>query len=166
MRIAALWIAVYVFIVGHAAPALGQVDQQRSQEFFRDAQAICERDDGRLWGASICMPMVIGDARTQTFATSQPPPNVPRPRLIGILNGPIQWGDTTWAASPGTRWSTSRPALVAGCSSMSRSTSVQMRLGLLTATDAAEHLEMTLPPKCLRHRLFASRRSLEAAVGA
>ena len=42
--------------------------------------------------------MVIGDARTQTFATSQPPPNAPRPKIIGLLNGPIQWGDTMWAA--------------------------------------------------------------------
>jgi hypothetical protein len=54
--------------------ALSQVDQQRAQAFFREAQALCERDGGRLWGVSICAPMVIGDARTQTFATSQPPP--------------------------------------------------------------------------------------------
>ena len=42
--------------------------------------------------------MVIGEARTQTFATSQPPPDAPRPKLIGLLNGPIQWGDAKWAA--------------------------------------------------------------------
>lgn len=42
--------------------------------------------------------MVIGDARTQTFVTSQPPPEAPRPKIIGLLNGPIQWGDTMWAA--------------------------------------------------------------------
>jgi hypothetical protein len=78
--------------------AVAQVDQQRAQEFFKEAQALCERDGGRLWGVSICAPMVIGDARTQTFATSQPPPNAPRPSIIGLLNGPIQWGDTMWAA--------------------------------------------------------------------
>ncbi|MCW5558107.1 MAG: hypothetical protein KIT22_09800, partial [Verrucomicrobiae bacterium] len=77
---------------------MAQVDPQRAQEFFKEAQALCERDGGRLWGVSICMPMVIGDARTQTFATSQPPPEAPRPKLIGLLNGPIQWGDTLWAA--------------------------------------------------------------------
>jgi hypothetical protein len=42
--------------------------------------------------------MVIGDARTQTFATSLPPPDAPRPKLIGLVNGPIQWGNTMWAA--------------------------------------------------------------------
>jgi hypothetical protein len=33
--------------------------------------------------------MVIGDARTQTFATSQPPPNAPRPKLIPSWAGII-----------------------------------------------------------------------------
>ena len=42
-----------------------------------NAQALCDRDGGRLWGVSICAPMVIGDARTQTCAASQPPPDAP-----------------------------------------------------------------------------------------
>jgi hypothetical protein len=86
------------WLMAFPQPAVAQVDQQRAAEFFKEAQALCERDGGRLWGVSICMPMVIGDARTQTFATSQPPPDAPRPNLIGLLNGPIQWGDTMWAA--------------------------------------------------------------------
>src|SRR5438874_11679867 len=85
-------------VAGFARPAVAQVDQQRAQEFFKEAQALCERDGGRLWGVSICAPMVIGDARTQTFATSQPPPDAPRPKLVGLVNGPLQWGDTKWAA--------------------------------------------------------------------
>jgi len=99
MRISAFCTAVLTGVVmGHPPPAVAQVDQQRAQEYFKEAQALCERDGGRLWGVSICAPMVIGDARTQTFATSQPPPDAPRPKLIGLLNGPIQWGDTMWAA--------------------------------------------------------------------
>src|SRR5262245_58841582 len=85
---------LFTVVFGHPLPAVAQVDQQRAAEFFKEARALCERDGGRLWGVSICMPMVIGDARTQTFATSQPPPDVPRPKLIGILMGPIQWDDT------------------------------------------------------------------------
>jgi hypothetical protein len=98
VRISALCAAVVTCVVVHPPSAAAQVDQQRAQEYFKEAQAVCERDGGRLWGVSICAPMAIGDARTQTFATSQPPPNAPRPRLIGILNGPIQWGDAWWAA--------------------------------------------------------------------
>src|ERR1051326_5592538 len=33
-----------------AMAAAAQVDQQRAQEFFREAQTLCERDGGRLWG--------------------------------------------------------------------------------------------------------------------
>jgi hypothetical protein len=99
MRWRACGTAILAFAVtGHPSPAAAQVDQQRAQEYFKEAQAICERDGGRLWGVSLCAPMVIGDARTQTFATSQPPPDAPRSKLIGLLNGPIQWGDTMWAA--------------------------------------------------------------------
>ena len=99
MRIPASCAAILTYaLIGHPAPAAAQVDQQRAQEYFKEAQTLCERDGGRLWGVSICAPMVIGDARTQTFATSQPPPDAPRSNLIGILNGPIQWGDMMWAA--------------------------------------------------------------------
>ena len=99
MRVPAFCTAALTSVVfAHPPAAVAQVDQQRAQEFFKEAREICERDGGRLWGVSICAPMVIGDARTQTFATSQPPPDAPRPKIIGLLNGPIEWGGTTWAA--------------------------------------------------------------------
>ncbi len=99
MRLPAFCTAILAFgFIGHPPPAVAQVDQEQAQEYFKEAQALCERDGGRLWGVSICAPMAIGDARTQTFATSQPPPDAPRPKLIGLLNGPIQWGDRMWAA--------------------------------------------------------------------
>src|SRR5918994_4224972 len=138
MRIA---LAVIVFVSTAAPPAMAQVDQQRAAEFFKEAQALCERDGGRLWGVSICTPMVIGDARTQTFATSQPPPDAPRPKIIGLLNGPIQWGDTMWAA---LTWDTLARQTPRGRSGMLIHESfhiVQMRLGLGVGTVSAEHLD-------------------------
>ena len=99
MRISAFCTAVLTYVViGHPPPAVAQVDQQRAQEYFKEAQALCERDGGRLWGVSICAPMVIADARTQTFATSQRAPDAARPPLLGLLNAPIQWGGATWSA--------------------------------------------------------------------
>ena len=90
-------VATFVFVlIGHASPAVAQVDQQRAQEYFKDAQALCEREGGRLWGVSLCGPMVIADPATQTLATSQPAPDGPRPRLLGLGNAPIEWGGTTW----------------------------------------------------------------------
>jgi len=81
-----------------ASAAAAQVDQQRAQEFFKEAQALCERDGGRLWGVSLCGPMVIADRRTQTIATSQPAPDGPRPPVFGLVNAPVQWGGERWTA--------------------------------------------------------------------
>ena len=99
MRTRAYWLAVLVCgVVGRTRPADAQVDQQRAQAFFKEAQALCERDGGRLWGVPICAPMVVGDMRTQTFATSQPPPDEQRPRVVGFVNAPVKWGGVTWVA--------------------------------------------------------------------
>jgi acetyl esterase/lipase len=99
MRISALCaVMVTCAVVNHPATASAQVDQQRAQEYFKEAQALCERDGGRLWGVSICAPMVIADRQTQTIATSQPAPQGPRPRLLGLLNAPLEWGGARWTA--------------------------------------------------------------------
>jgi hypothetical protein len=158
-------------VIGQPPRAVAQVDPQRAQEYFKEAQALCERDGGRLWGVSICAPMVIGDARTQTFATSQPPPEAPRPRLIGLLNGPIQWGDTMWAA---LSWETiaNWPARTRGESFLHESFHiVQRRLGLAVETDENEHLDsvdgrywMRLEWRALARALHESGESRALAV--
>src|SRR5215813_6968052 len=79
-----------------APPAAAQVDQQRAQEYFKEAQALCERDGGRLWGVSLCGPMVIADVKTHTLAASQPAPDGPWPRALGLGNAPLEWGRTMW----------------------------------------------------------------------
>ena len=142
MRVPAFCTAILAYVViGHAPPAVAQVDQQRAQQYFKEAQALCERDGGRLWGVSICAPMVIGDARTQTFATSQPPPDAPRPKLIGLLNGPIEWGDAMWAA---LTWDTiaNWPARTRGEAFLHESFHiVQPRLVLNGPAGTNEHLD-------------------------
>src|SRR3954471_1899815 len=99
MRTSTYCLAILAHLIaGHPRPALAQVDQQRAQQYFKEAQALCERDGGRLWGVSLCGPMVIADAATGTIATSQPPPPGDRPRALGYVNAPLQWGGTTWSA--------------------------------------------------------------------
>jgi hypothetical protein len=99
MRISAVCATVLLYVVvGHPPPAVAQVDPQRAQDYFKEAQALCERDGGRLWGVSLCGPMVIADVKTQTLATSQPAPDGPWPRFLGLANAPIEWGGTTWVA--------------------------------------------------------------------
>lgn len=99
MRIPVFSMAILAYVViGHALPAAAQVDEQRAQEYFKEIQVLCERDGGRLWGVSLCGPTVIADLKTQTLATSQPAPDGPRPRLLGIVNAPLEWGGTMWVA--------------------------------------------------------------------
>jgi hypothetical protein len=87
-----------LFVVGAVVPAAAQVDQARAEQYFKEARALCERDGGRLWGVSLCGPMVIADAATGTIATSQPAPAGDRPRALGLVNAPLQWGGATWSA--------------------------------------------------------------------
>jgi hypothetical protein len=133
---------VFLYLVtGFARPAVAQVDQQRAQEFFKEVQAICERDGGRLWGVSVCAPMVIADRQTQTFATSQPAPEEAWPRQLGIVNAPIEWGGATWGAyrwddvvnrTPRERKELFLHELFHG---------VQPQLGLMAPALATEHLD-------------------------
>lgn len=83
MRTRTLWVAILVYLVtGHTQPAVAQVDQQRAQDYFKEVQAVCEREGLRLWGQSLCGPMVVADLRTQTIATSQSAPEGPRSPLL------------------------------------------------------------------------------------
>src|SRR2546425_4144967 len=142
MRTEMMRTVVFLYLVaGFARPAVAQVDQQRAQEFFKEVQALCERDGGRLWGVSICAPMVIADRRTQTLATSQPAPEGARPRQLGLVNAPVQWGGATWGAymwddvvnkTPRIRMELFLHELFHG---------VQPRLGLGAPALATEHLD-------------------------
>ena len=141
MRTRLVCAAAFASVLGCALPASAQVDQERAQAFFKEAQALCERDGGRLWGVSLCGPMVIGDAPTRTFATSQPAPDAARPPIVGLVNAPVQWGGMTWGSYT---WDTLKSA-----PSQPRNEvlihelfhGVQRQLGLAVANPASEHLD-------------------------
>ena len=81
-----------------ASPLAAQVDSARASHYFAEAEALCEREAGRLWGASLCGPMVFADPATGTIATSRPAPDAPRPRALGYANAAFEWGGERWAA--------------------------------------------------------------------
>jgi hypothetical protein len=95
---AAWWFGLISLSLCSVNPAAAQVDQQRAEAYFKEAATICQRDGGRLWGVSLCGPMVFADARTRTFATNQPPPTEELPRTFGFANAPTEWGGSRWAA--------------------------------------------------------------------
>src|SRR5688500_15812710 len=77
--------------------AAAQVDQSKAQQYFKEAAALCERDGGKLWGISLCGPMVIADAVTLTIATSEPAPADKRPATLGFANAIATWGGKRWS---------------------------------------------------------------------
>jgi len=79
-------------------PASAQVDQQLAETYFNEAATICQRDGGRLWGVSLCGPMVFADARTRTLATNEPRPADDWPGVLGFTNAPIEWAGSRWSA--------------------------------------------------------------------
>ncbi|MGD8278220.1 MAG: hypothetical protein PVH00_09350 [Gemmatimonadota bacterium] len=125
----------------HAAPARAQVDTVRANAWFAEAATLCEREGGRLWGVSLCGPMVFADAATHTLATNQPPPDADWPAILGYVNAPLEWD--------GTRWSTYVWSMVPAADEQVRGRllihelfhRVQPDLGLLAMGASNDHLD-------------------------
>src|ERR1043165_2151041 len=93
--------ALFLLLLPSAAsPARAQGQPERAKRYFDEATKLCERDAGRLWGVSLCGPMVIVDQATRTRATSQRQPDGPLPRLQGFVDGPVTWGGVRWFSFP------------------------------------------------------------------
>jgi len=87
-------------LIGGATIANAQVQPQLARRWFDEATKLCERDGGRLWGVSLCGPMVIVDQASGTRATSQPEPEATPPRFPGFVDGPVTWGGVRWFSWP------------------------------------------------------------------
>lgn len=146
-----------------ASAAVAQVDQQRAQEFFKEAQALCERDGGRLWGVSLCGPMVIADRRTQTFATNHPAPAGARPPVFGLVNAPVQWGGETWTAFMWDFVVAQTPSGRQVLFLHELFHRVQPQLGLLAPTHANEHVDAADGRYWLRLEWRALARALQVS---
>jgi hypothetical protein len=101
MRTRHLFSALFLLlVVGAVTDAEAQVDPQLARRYFDEATRLCERDAGRLWGVSLCGPLVIFDPATGSRATSHPEPPGPPPRFPGFADGPVTWGGQVWFAAP------------------------------------------------------------------
>ena len=101
MKIQSHFMTLRLFtLLGAAAGANAQVQPQLARQWFEEVTKLCERDAGRLWGVSLCGPMVIFDQRTRTRATSQPEPDGSLPRFPGMADGPVSWGGVRWFSFP------------------------------------------------------------------
>ncbi len=138
----ASWFGLILLLLCIFNPAAAQVDQQRAEAYFREAAAICQRDSGRLWGVSLCGPMVFADVRTRTLATNQPRPTGDWPRVLGFTNAPIEWGGLRWSAYI-WEFTTALPTARDRCEFMLHELfhRIQPDLGLMTLSGQNAHLD-------------------------
>src|SRR5262249_55722407 len=128
-------------LLGTAAAADAQVQPKLAQRWFEEVTKLCERDAGRLWGVSLCGPMVIFDQATKTRATSQPEPEGPPPRFSGFADGPVNWAGLRWFSYPlhmlaDTDADVRQQNMLHGLFHR-----IQPELGLITSDGLNEHLD-------------------------
>src|SRR5258706_6731726 len=84
-------------LILYAVPAVAQVDQHLAETYFREAAVLCGREGGKLWGVSLCGPLVVADPATHTIAANQAVPNIKQPAVMGYANMALDWGGTRWS---------------------------------------------------------------------
>jgi hypothetical protein len=155
--------ALFLLLLGGAATrAEAQVNPQLAQRYFEEVTSLCERDAGRLWGVSLCGPMVIFDEATGTRATSQPEPEGPAPRFLGQADGPVSWGGVRWFAYP--LWILPEDDAEARQQNMLHGLfhRIQPELGLITDDGFNEHLDALEGRISIQLEWRALRRALES----
>jgi hypothetical protein len=149
-------------LLSAAAAADGQVQPQLAERYFKEARTLCERDAGRLWGVSLCGPLVIVDQATGTRATSQPEPEGPPPRFPGLADGPVSWGGLRWFSLPLYMLPEKDPDVRQQVMLHGLFHRIQPELGLITDDGFNEHLDTLEGRVWMRLEWRALRRAVES----
>ena len=158
-----LFRLVPLVLLGAATAAQAQVQPELAKRYFDEVTKLCERDAGRLWGVSLCGPMVIVDQTTGTRATSQPEPEGPTPRFSGFADGPVSWGGVRWFSIPlymlsATDADVRQQVMIHGLFHR-----IQPELGLITEDGFNEHLDTLEGRVSLQLEWRALRRAVESS---
>lgn len=83
------------------------IDTTLASQYFQEANALCNRDNGKLWGLSLCAPMLFVDRKTRTIVANQADKegiltkdgNVfvgQLPAKVNIANTATEWAGVNW----------------------------------------------------------------------
>ena len=86
-----------LFVVVGVLPAAAQVDQALAEQDLRRGPGALRAGRRPSLGRLALRTDGNRDAATGTIATSQPAPAGDRPRALGLVNAPVQWGGITWS---------------------------------------------------------------------
>lgn len=155
--------AFLLAVLGVAATAQAQVQPELARKYFDEVTTLCERDAGRLWGVSLCGPMVIVDQGTGTRATSQPEPAGPLPRFQGFVDGPVMWGGVRWFSFPLYMLPANDAAVRQQVMLHGLFHRIQPELGLITEDGLNEHLDTLEGRISIQLEWRALRRAIESS---
>ncbi|HYR75962.1 MAG TPA: hypothetical protein VEM96_08970 [Pyrinomonadaceae bacterium] len=100
-------LAVVPPLQGGVLAQSSSIDTRLAYQYFKEAQALCRRDNGRLWGVSLCGPMIFVDRKTRAVVANQADRegiltkngNVfvgTLPAKVNIANTAIDWAGVKW----------------------------------------------------------------------
>ena len=106
MKVLGLYI-IAVLLPGLAYGQQSAIDRNTATQYFAEAKALCTHDNGKLWGVSLCGPMLIVDRQTRDvvanqadregFLTRQGDIFVGQlPVTVNIANTAIEWAGVKW----------------------------------------------------------------------
>lgn len=163
-----------------ATPALAQ-DYRLQTAAASELQSVCSADAGRLWGASLCGPLIVVDGRTRSvWATQRDNEGVLNltagggwvgtlPQGVPVANTTVDWGGVRWimVVGPLPEDATARRVLVAH-EAWHR---LQASIGLPMLNVSAAHLEtergrylMRLELRALSTAMMSNGRARRNAV--
>jgi len=137
--------------IGNAAgTSESGIDLGRARDYFLEAQLLCKKDGGELWGRSLCVPIAFIHPQTREVVTNLPDSAGTLVSQDGVFLG--IWPDTLAVANSsavwrGTRWTTLMWPLpeekTARASLMMHESfhNIQERLGFTAMTPSNAHLD-------------------------
>src|SRR5687768_2947326 len=154
-----------LLLLGGATAAEVQVQPELAKRYFEESTKPCERDAGRLWGVSLCGPLVIIDQATGTRATSQAEPDGPPPRFPGLVDGPVSWGGLRWFSMPLHLIPEKDADLRQQLLLHGLFHRIQPELGFMTEDGSNEHLDTLEVRVWMQLEWRALRRAIESSGG-
>jgi hypothetical protein len=90
---AGLAAAALSLLSGSGAAAQSRLDPVSATSAFEHAQSLCEADQGRAWGVSLCGAMLVADPATRAFISNMDGVDAPLERDGEVFKGRLAQGD-------------------------------------------------------------------------
>ncbi len=99
--------AFFATVLTFQLPVFAQTSPADIAQYFQEAQAICTRDNGKLWGISLCGSILLIDPRTRTVTANQADSegvltrdgkvfSGKLPANVNIANTATEWAGVKW----------------------------------------------------------------------